>query len=402
MKTNMKKTNEEKTMNGTDSKTRLAEVRRQLKMRFVERSSLVDGAMTALISRDHLLMLGPPGTAKSDFAEAIANCISSSYFEIQLTKDTSPEEVFGMFSAKKMMENDVYERNVEGCAPKSQVWFLDEIFKSNSALLNGFLMAMQQRRMRNGTSNIKIDLESVLAASNEYPEDPSLDALYDRFALRFWLDYIGDQDALLRLLVDGPSEVTAKLENGDLEELRTAADMMPWGVDEAKILLAIKKACEAAGFVASDRTWIGKAPKLVKARAVVNGHDQIHPGDFLVLADSIWKTHTERPALLKTIGNAADPYGAQATSIIDGVRIAMKRIPSIEDVKTGTLTKAAASKVLGEINGDLAGRRDAILEVADKSPDNDAVNEAVDVVETALKMLATRGKDITLYRPVNR
>lgn len=384
-----------------NANTRLSNVRNQLKAAFIERSALVDGTLTALIARDHLLMLGPPGTAKSDFAEAISHCISSSFFDIQLTKDTAPEEVFGMFSAKKMLEEDRYERRIDGVAPDCQVWFLDEIFKSSSALLNGFLLAMQQRKMRNGAEMVELPLETVIAASNEYPEDASLDALYDRFAVKFWLDYIGDQDALLRLLVSGPTRIDAKLEDGDLEELRTASDSIPWGTDEARILLAVKKACEEAGFIASDRTWIGKAPKLIRSRAVLNGHATVQPGDYLVLADVIWKRHTDRPTLLKTIGNAADPYGSRAASIIDGVRIAMKQLPSLDDIKTGTLTKPAATKTLGQIQGELAGRRDAIMEVVEKvGKDNDAVNEAVEVVETALTVLVQRGREITMYRPV--
>lgn len=379
---------------------RIAEVRRQLKARFAERSALVDGTLTALIARDHLLMLGPPGTAKSDFAESVSECLSTGFFDLQLTKDTSPEEVFGMFSAKKMMEEDRYERNVEGCAPTKQVWFLDEIFKSSSALLNGFLLAMQQRKMRNGAEMIELPLETVMAASNEYPEDSSLDALYDRFAVKFWLDYIGDDAALLRLIAEGPTAVDAKLEDGDLDSLRQAADSLGWGKEEATTLLKIKKACEDAGFVASDRTWIGKAPKLVRARAVLNGHKAVQPGDYLVLADVIWKRHTDRPALLKTVGNASDPYGARAASIIDGVRTAMKELPTLDDIKTGVMTKPQAAKRMGEIQGKLGGRRDAILEVAEKAQGNDAVNEAVEVVEAAIAQLAERGKEITLYRPV--
>lgn len=379
---------------------RLSAVRMQLKARFVERSAVVDGALTAVIAKDHCLMLGPPGTAKSDFAETIADCIGRTFFEIQLTKDTAPEEVFGMFSAKKMIEDDRYERRIDGVAPSCQVWFLDEIWKSSSALLNGFLLAMQQRVMRNGTEMLALPLETVFAASNEYPED-GLEALYDRFGLRFWLDYIGDQDALCSLLVDGPKEVTAEMEVDDLDQLRGLAAKIPWGSAEAKTLLSIKSAVEDVGFVASDRTWIAKAPRLIRARAVVNGHDRIQPQDYLVLADSLWQRHTDRPTLLRAVGNAADPYGSRAASIIDGVRTAMRDLPSLEDVKSGRLTKPEAASVMGKIQGELSGRRDAIAEVHDTVPDNEAVAEAVKTVDLALEQLANRGREITMYRPVS-
>lgn len=378
----------------------LSLVRTQLKAHFVERSAPIDGALTALVAREHMLTLGPPGTAKTELAETLSACIDFSTFEIQLTKDTSPEEVFGIFSAQKMMNEDRYERCVDGVAPVKQVWILDEIFKAGSALLNGFLLAIQQRKMRNGAEMIDLVLETVFGMSNEYPEDPSLDALYDRFTLRYWVESIGDQNALLGLLTTGTPEVTAKLSRCELEALRIMADQIPWGVDEAKILLSIKSAIENAGFAGSDRTWIGKASKLVRARAVVNGHDRVQPNDFLVLADTLWKIHTERPALLKVVGNAADPYGAQAASIIDGVRIAMKKLPSVDDIKVGTLSKPGAAKEMGEIQAKLGGLRDSILDVAEKSADNDSVKEAVEVVETALKQLAKRGQEITLYRPV--
>ena len=380
---------------------RIAEVRAQLKARYIERGPLTDGALTAAIASDHCLMLGPPGTAKTDFADDFARCIGRTFFDHQVAKDTTPEEVLGMFSATAMIEEDAYRRNTDGVAPAMQVWFLDEIFKSSSALLNAFLRAMEQRKMRNGAETIDLPLETVLAASNEYPESKDLDALYDRFAMKFWLDYIGDQDKLEKLVANGGTKVTARLKEEDMDALRILSDRVQWGADEASILMKIKRALQDAGHYASDRTWIGKAPKLVRARAALNGRDHIVTSDWLVLVDALWKKHTDRPDILKTVGNAADPYGARAASIIDGVRIAMRDMPTVDDVKAGTLTKAAAMKRMGEINGQLAGRRDAILEVQEKAADNEAVKEAVDTVEAALEKLTSTSRDITMFRPVS-
>lgn len=380
---------------------RVAAVRCQLKNRYIERGLLVDGALTAAIAKDHCLMLGPPGTAKTDFAQDFAKCIGRSFFDHQVAKDTTPEEILGMFSATAMIEEDVYRRNTKGVAPQMQVWFLDEIFKSSSALLNAFLRAMEQRTMRNGAETISLPLETVLAASNEYPENKDLDALYDRFAMKFWLDYIGDQSKLEKIITEGPTPVTARFEEGDLDALRTIAGEVIWSAAEAAILMKIKNSVEAGGHRASDRTWISKAPRFVRARAALNGRNQIITTDWLVLVDILWKIHSERPTILASVGNAADPYGSRAVSIIDGVRIAMQGMPSVDDIRTGTMTKAAAAKKMGEIQGQLAGRRDAIMEFHDKAADNESVREAIETVDAALKRLAEIGRDITMYRAVS-
>jgi MoxR-like ATPase len=74
---------------------RLGQVRRELKELFIERDELVDGALAAVLAKQHMLMLGPPGTAKSMLAKEVCRRIGGVYFEWLLTKFTTPEEIFG-------------------------------------------------------------------------------------------------------------------------------------------------------------------------------------------------------------------------------------------------------------------------------------------------------------------
>src|SRR5690242_475287 len=100
-----------------------------------ERREVIDGALAAVLAGEHLVIIGPPGTAKSALARAIAEAFTSPYFERLLTKFTTPEEVFGPISLKAL-EQDRYARVTTGMLPEAHIAFLDEFFKANSAILN--------------------------------------------------------------------------------------------------------------------------------------------------------------------------------------------------------------------------------------------------------------------------
>ena len=100
--------------------------------------------------------------------------------------------------------------------------FADEIFKANSAILNGLLTAINERQFDNGGQRISIPLEMMVGASNELPEDESLGALFDRFVLRRWVGYISDRDKLRGLLSSSDEpKITASLTIEQVNDLRT-------------------------------------------------------------------------------------------------------------------------------------------------------------------------------------
>jgi len=381
-----------------DAIARAKEVTAQLDAAFPERTSLVRGAMTALLAREHVLMLGPPGTAKSMFARTFANAVAGgSYFEILLTKFTTVEEVFGpvSFSALK---NDRFERMLDGYAAKARVIFDDEIFKASSAILNTKLTLMNERKFHNGGQLVDCALEIMLAASNEYPQDDSLQALFDRIGFKFWVDYISDRDSLAKLLAGGSKPVTAKLEPGDLDVLRDAVEAMPFKNGEIDTLLNIKAAVEDEGFVASDRTWV-KAVRIIKARAMLAGRDHVVSNDFMVLADVLWKEHKERERLSTIIGNAADPYGARAEAIIDAVKTAMRELPDISLLKSGQMTKVEMIKKISDVSSNVASRRDALMDVIDEAgDDNPAIAEANETVSAAIANVDEMMSTVTFFR----
>ena len=170
---------------------KLEEIRHALNSKFFEREKEVEGILVALLSRQHMLMIGPAGTAKSALSSELSKIIEgTTYFQWLLTKFSTPEEVFGPLSLKGL-EQGVYERITTSKMPEANLVFLDEIFKANSAILNSLLTLINERLFYNNGSPVQVPLMSVIGASNEYPEEEEgLDALFDRFLLRFEINLL--------------------------------------------------------------------------------------------------------------------------------------------------------------------------------------------------------------------
>ena len=148
---------------------KLEEIRQALNSKFFEREKEVEGILVALLSRQHMLMIGPAGTAKSALSSELAKIIEGTvYFQWLLTKFSTPEEVFGPLSLKGL-EQGVYKRITTSKMPEANLVFLDEIFKANSAILNSLLTLINERLFYNNGSPVQVPLMSVIGASNEYP-----------------------------------------------------------------------------------------------------------------------------------------------------------------------------------------------------------------------------------------
>jgi len=392
-----------KTQNkGTTAQDRLEAVVGQLNERFPERAPVVNGLMVGAISRKHCCLFGPPGTAKSLIVRTWAEAVygnNGAFWQWLFTKFTTPSEVFGPISFQALKQ-DRYEHNTTGKAPEARVWFCDEIFKANSSILNALLTAINERLFFNGANVVKLPLETVVGASNEYPQDESLEALYDRFLLRFWVPYIGNRDALSDLiLAGGVAPMTASLETGDIAELREAAENVPFGKSQVGTLLDVKAAIEDEGFAVSDRAWV-QAPGLIRANAIVRGRDKVIASDYMILADSLWKEATDRAKLAKTIGNAADPYGSRAEAIIDAVKTAVRELPDLSLLKNNQKTKGAMTTLVAEVSAKLNGLDDKMkaLESEAGAAASDTIAEARGTLEEALTGADERALEIVRFR----
>jgi MoxR-like ATPase len=169
-----------------DLRKRLNRFRTSLGRFFVAKQELIDLMLTAAVAQEPLLLVGPPGTAKSDLVLKFKDALGiadEDYFEYMLTRFTEPSEIIGPIDINQLRDGR-YIRREQGKLPTAQLAFLDEIFKSNSAILNILLTIINERKFYQDGMPQPVRLRVLYAATNELPEQGELAALKDRFVLK--------------------------------------------------------------------------------------------------------------------------------------------------------------------------------------------------------------------------
>ncbi len=163
----------------------------ELSKPFVGREEEARVIALGVISGEHVVLVGEPGTAKSALARRAAELINARFFKYLLTKFTEPDELFGPLDINALRQGK-YVRITKNKLPEAEIAFIDEIFNANSAILNMFLTIMNERIVYDGYTEIKVPLWTMIAASNNVPDEPELQALYDRFLYRHFVRPISE------------------------------------------------------------------------------------------------------------------------------------------------------------------------------------------------------------------
>lgn len=285
--------------------TKIADATRALERGLVERETETRLLLLAACCGEHLLLLGPPGTAKSELGRRLsALCEGGSFFERLLTRFSVPEELFGPLSMKGL-EKDEYVRKIDGYLPSANVAFVDEIFKANSAILNSLLTILNERLFDNGSERVEVPLLCMVGASNELPESEELDALYDRFLLRSSVEQVsvGGLSELLSLggeaaigSKSGAASAEVSLKPEDFANIRyeaAANTTVPPNVIEliSDLRTFLQDKCEPPVYV-SDRRLL-KAVQLLRVAAYTNDRAEVSEFDVLLLTNVLWQRPSE-------------------------------------------------------------------------------------------------------------
>jgi MoxR-like ATPase len=296
--------------------TQFQEIARILNTHFLDKQEIIRLLVISAIAGEHMVLIGPPGTAKSAIIRMFARLVDARYYEYLLTRFTEPNELFGPVDIKEFREGR-YTRRTEGMLPEAEIVFLDEIFKSNSAILNSLLTVINERKFSHGAEVREVPLISMFAASNEVPNDENLSAMFDRFLLRVLsenLDSYHFHELLSRGIENEVRRMTGREDHlrpviaaRDLRAVQRGFDrFMEFPEDFMAKYKGLIFQIRSEGITISDRRAV-KLLKLFAASAVFDGRAHVTDGDFFILRH-IWNNLDQAELLEEIVNPVVDTY----------------------------------------------------------------------------------------------
>ncbi|HEY0049396.1 MAG TPA: AAA family ATPase [Pyrinomonadaceae bacterium] len=311
----------------------LREAIREACRNLIERETLVELVALAAVAQEHVLIVGAPGTAKSEAVRRIAKATGGNYFEYLLGRFTEPSEIFGPVDLRKLKEG-IVETETTGMLPEAEIAFLDEIFLGSTAILNTLLGILNERIFRRGHTRMNCPLRVCVGASNALPEDESLAAFADRFLVRLFVEPI--PDPLLENLLEGGWDLakrefshTANIK--DIDFLSEMAGGVKLETVRPQIAQAVRL-LRNAGINISDRRAV-KMQKLVASAAILDGRLEARNSDLWTLVYAIPTSEQQSLSrdilheLMAQTENRTLPFAAEEASM--GMKARATRIANL-------------------------------------------------------------------------
>ena len=303
-----------------------------------EKETEISLSLLAALAGESIILLGPPGVAKSMVARQLKTAFRDAQsFEYLMSRFSTPDEIFGPVSIQKLKTSDTYERAMEGYLPTADVVFLDEIWKAGPAIQNTLLTVINEKIFRNGNREMHLPLKLLVAASNELPaKGEGLEALWDRFVIRIESRPIKLEKNFRAMLLDshadflGPTDFTDSTDfsgftgglghadfadNADFSDLKiTSEEYAEWAEKICKIgvkeevldaISAIRKslravnvdeAAERRNIYVSDRRW-KNIVRLLRTSAFMQDREEVDICDLLPIYHCLWQEPEEGDAI---------------------------------------------------------------------------------------------------------
>ena len=288
-----------------------------------EKETEISLSLLAALAGESVILLGPPGVAKSMVARQLKTAFRDARsFEYLMSRFSTPDEIFGPVSIQKLKSSDTYERAVEGYLPTADVVFLDEIWKAGPAIQNTLLTVINEKIFRNGNREMRLPLKLLVAASNELPaKGEGLEALWDRFVIRIESRPIRQEKNFRSMLleVENLSEVKSEEQSSAAEgeansNVITVEEYAEWSENINKIgvkedvldvisvvrkslrTVNVDEAAERRNIYVSDRRW-KNIMRLLRTSAFMQDRAEVAVCDLLPIYHCLWQEPEERDAI---------------------------------------------------------------------------------------------------------
>ena len=335
------------------------------KARFIGRAEAIDLLALALLSKQHLYLLSPPGTAKTAMISYITKLLGGTFFGVQMRDDTKPEEILGMWDLNALEAGRYKRRWSRGAI--ADVVYINEAFKGSSNALNAMLGMLHERRVDDDAGYQDVPLWTAILDSNELPRDKAaLAAFFDRIIFKDRLDYLSASEDFIAL-INGRATGENDPEPISLPQLMALHEYVK-GVtlheNYAEDVLSIRAMLISEGITVSDRTWAeacgdcdpygSKRATPIRASAFYAGRKLTKPRDFLTLAKIMWLDPSDQPKIRRAVMRATMPDAMKAEEKLSGVVDAYSLAMAGTDRRVTADAAAMALDAKREIEGAMA------------------------------------------------
>ncbi|WP_116125669.1 AAA family ATPase [Lewinella sp. IMCC34183] len=290
-----------------------------------ERDHAMGLSLLTAVAGESIFLLGPPGVGKSLIARRLKYAFRDGVsFEYLMSKFSTPDEVFGPISIKKLRDEDKYERLTDRYLPGANIVFLDEIWKAGPAIQNALLTILNEKIYRNGEEDLKVNIRGIITASNELPpRSANLAPIWDRFLVRLELGKISEYRNFVKMVVDTQDvyednipEAT-KLSEEELDRWSGEIDAVEVPAEVLNTLQLLLYKIEqynaqpnhaASPLLIYDRRW-KKAVRLLRTSAFLHGRGRVNLMDCFLLEHCLWNGPEQRETIREMIVDAVRKHG---------------------------------------------------------------------------------------------